>query len=175
MKSCAQTIQRSNPNPIVFFSGLGFDTDLSAVTSQQPLSPNGTSKFLLSEFLPGKVALELHNYQNKEKDCNAITSGLYHAGWNALNVSNPLVLPVVMTEFGFQQNVSMAKEVQPQCLKKFFEKERAGWMYWVLAGSYYIRSGKQDLDETWGECCHFPFLISVLELWDVGYRLKDLC
>jgi hypothetical protein len=27
-----------------------------------------------------------------------------------------------------------------------------GWMVWVLAGSYYIRSGTQDYDETYGNC-----------------------
>jgi hypothetical protein len=149
VKSCAQRIQEMNPKAIVFFSGLGFDTDLSAVTAQKDLG-NG-KKFLKQDFLPGKIALELHNYQNTAKDCNAITSGMYRNGWNALNAANPLVLPVVMTEFGFQQNSTTAKSVYAQCLKGFFEKEKAGWTYWVLAGSYYIRSGKKDLDETWGK------------------------
>lgn len=149
MKPCAQRIQQQNPNAIVFFSGLKFDTDLSSVTAQKDLG--GGQKFLKEDFLPGKIALELHNYQNKAKDCNEITGGLYRNGWKALDATNPLVLPVVMTEFGFQQNVTSAKSPYAQCLKGFFEKEKAGWTYWVLAGSYYVRSGKKDFDEPWGE------------------------
>ncbi len=31
---------------------------------------------------------------------------------------------------------------------------KAGWMIWVLAGSYYIRSGTQDYEEGWGLLKH---------------------
>ncbi|KAE9972155.1 hypothetical protein BLS_004157 [Venturia inaequalis] len=162
MKSCAQRIQQANPNVIVFFSGFNFDLDLSAVTAQKDLG--GGKRFRKEDFLPGKIALELHNYQNSAKDCNAITGGLYRSGWNALNVKNPLVLPVVMTEFGFQQNMATARSPYAQCLKGFFEKERAGWMYWALSGSYYIRSGKKDFDETWGELLSYQFGIVLTDL-----------
>lgn len=155
MKPCAQRIQKANPNAIVFFSGLDFDTDLSAVTAQRDLG--GGRRFRKEDFLPGKIALELHNYQKSPKDCDAFIPGLYRNGWNALNLKNPLVLPVVMTEFGFQQNMTTARSPYAQCLKGFFEKEKAGWTYWVLSGSYYIRSGKKDFDETWGELLLMPW------------------
>ncbi|QDS77358.1 hypothetical protein FKW77_005508 [Venturia effusa] len=152
MKPCAQQIQLANPDAIVFFSGLKFDTDLSAVTAQQDLG--GGQKFSKEDFLPGKIALELHNYMLGAKDCKTITDVLYPHGWNALHESNPLVLPVVMTEFGFRQTANASSTPYAQCLKTFFEKERAGWIYWVLAGSYYIRSGNKDSDETWALLNH---------------------
>lgn len=120
MKSCAQRIQQANPNAIVFFSGLNFDTDFSAVTAQKNLDEG--KRFLKEDFLPGKIALELHNYQNSAKNCNAITGGLYRNGWNALNATNPLVLLVVMTAFGLQQNMTTANSPYAQCLKGFSEK-----------------------------------------------------
>ncbi|TID18793.1 glycoside hydrolase [Venturia nashicola] len=152
MKSCAQRIQKANPNTIVFFSGLEFDTDLSAVTAQKDL--DGAGKFRKEDFLPGKIALELHSYKNKAKDCKVNTSELKRNGWNALDKTNPLVLPVVMTEFGFQQDMATAKTPYAQCLKEFVEKEKVGWTYWVLSGSYYIRAGKKDMDETWALLNH---------------------
>lgn len=98
--------------------------------------------------------LELHNYQNKVNDCSSIKGGMVKNGWNALNTNNPAVknvFPVVMTEFGFEQNGKAATTVYATCLKDFLVANQAGWMYWVLAGSYYNRQNKHDLDETWGE------------------------
>jgi hypothetical protein len=31
---------------------------------------------------------------------------------------------------------------------------KTGWMVWVVSGSYYIRSGTQDYEETWGLLNH---------------------
>lgn len=155
MKTCADGIFGANPNVVVFFSGLGFDTDVSAISGGRDLG-NG-KKFSKKDFPAGKIALELHNYQNNVKDCEQITKSMLKAGWVALNETNPAVanvMPVVMTEFGFHQDTKNAGTVQPNCLKDFFVKQKAGWMYWVLAGSYYVRQGKQDSDETWGMMKH---------------------
>lgn len=51
MKFCAWLIQQANPRAIIFVSGPGFDTDLSAVTAQKDLG--GGEKFLEQDFLPG--------------------------------------------------------------------------------------------------------------------------
>jgi len=152
MAPCAKDIHAENPKVIVFFSGLGFDTDLSAVTAGKDLGKG--KKFRKEDFVEGKIALELHNYQNNVKDCAAIKGGMLWNGWYAHNSSNPLVLPVVMTEFGFLQNNQTAASVYATCLKDFFVKEKAGWMYWVLAGSYYNKQGKKDSDEAWGLLNH---------------------
>ena len=152
MKSCAEGIHAANPNLLVFFSGLGFDTDLSPIPTGANLGDG--RKFRKSDFPKDKTVLELHNYQNKVNDCNQIKSGLLRGGWNALgskNTSIVNVLPVVMTEFGFFQDAKTADSVHAKCLKDFLISNRAGWTVWVLSGSYYLRQGKQDSDETWGK------------------------
>jgi hypothetical protein len=152
MKSTAEGVSSINPNLLIFLSGLGFDTDLSPIPTGADFG-NG-KKFRTTDFAKNKVVLELHNYQNKVNDCNNIRNGMIKGGWNALGTKGSSVvniLPVVMTEFGFQQDEKTASSVHSTCLKDFLIDQRAGWMYWVLSGSYYLRQGKQDLDETWGK------------------------
>jgi len=152
MKSCAEGIHAANPNVVIFLSGLGFDTDLSPITTGKPLG--GGKTFKLVDFPKNKTALELHNYSKSTK-CSDIKGGMERGGWNAISSNNPSVvnvMPVVMTEFGFKQESNDYKGVYATCLKDYFVQHKAGWMYWVAAGSYYLRQGKQDMDETWGEC-----------------------
>jgi hypothetical protein len=154
MRKAADTVHKENPNAVIFLSGLGFDTDFSIVTS---------GKFKKDEWPQRKTALELHRYDNKKsslKDCNGFASGLDRSGWGAMKLESSKAMPVVMTEFGFAQDGKDYQSPYAQCLKTYFEQNKAGWMYWVLSGSYYIRSGKQDSDEEWGKslqiCCTYP-------------------
>jgi hypothetical protein len=98
--------------------------------------------------------LELHNYATTATSCSSLESSLYSAGYNALDSTNTAVvnvMPVVMTEFGHLQDDATYASVYSTCLKSYLTGIHGGWMIWVLAGSYYIREGGQDLDETWGE------------------------
>lgn len=151
----ADAIHTANPDVLIFLSGLGYDTDLSAVTKGSALSP-GSEKFALSDFsgYGNKIVLELHNYQNSATSCSSLESGLTNAGFSAMSSGSGLQIPVVMTEFGFLMDASTYKGVYASCLAQFLPKLHAGWTIWVLSGSYYIRSGKQDFDETWALLNH---------------------
>jgi hypothetical protein len=152
MKSCSEGINAANPKVLIFLSGLGYDTDLSPITTGGDLG--NRTVFRKSDFPKDKIVLELHNYQNKNTNCGSITSGMMRGGWNAMETNNASVvnvMPVVMTEFGFSQDTTSAASVYATCLKDFFIKKKAGWIVWVIAGSYLIRSGKQDSDEAWGK------------------------
>ena len=79
---------------------------------------------------------------------------MYPTGYDALDSSNNSivnVMPVVMTEFGHLQDDATYATVYSTCLKSYLTGIHGGWMIWVLSGSYYIRQGVQDYDETWGE------------------------
>jgi hypothetical protein len=147
MKSCTEAVYKVNPNLVIFLSGLGFDTDLGPLTSGNTFTNDQI--FRLSDFPKNKTALELHNYSNS-KDCIAIQAAMIQNGWNALNTNNPVIIPVVMTEFGFKQENDDYRSIYAQCMKEFFIAHQAGWMYWAIAGSYYLRQEKEDFDETWG-------------------------
>lgn len=152
----AAAINTANPDPLIFLSGLGFDTDLSPVVDKTALTP-GNSTFSYADFPADKIVLELHNYANSVADCASLESSLASDGFAALNTSNPDVnhFPVVLTEWGFALNDNTTwLEPYTQCIAEWIPAQKAGWMIWVLAGSYYVRSGTQDYEETWGLLTH---------------------
>lgn len=116
----------------------------------------GTGTFSRGDFAADKVVLELHNYANSAADCASLESSLYNNGFEALNTTNAGVshFPVLLTEWGFAQDGATYLKPYTQCLASYLPAQKAGWMIWVVAGSYYIRSGTQDYEETWGLLSH---------------------
>lgn len=53
------------------------------------------------------------------------------------------------TEWGFAPDTYTS--LYAQCLKGFLENYGVGWTMWDVCGSYYIRDGVLNFDETWGE------------------------
>ncbi|KAF2111160.1 glycosyl hydrolase family 5 protein-like protein/cellulase [Lophiotrema nucula] len=151
--SAADLVNAANPDIILFLSGLDYDTTLSPIPGAGDLG--GGKKFQLSSFkYANKLALELHNYQNSATSCDSMKSGLYNNGFKALDASAANQMPVILTEFGFSQTDSSYNGVYASCLRKIIPEWDAGWTVWVLAGSYYIRSGTQDFEEAWGLLKH---------------------
>ncbi len=155
IKQGTQAINGANKDVLIFLSGLSFDTFLTPVVQGTALTP-GTAKFSLADF-PGyanKLVLEIHNYQNSVSSCSSLTSTLNNDGFSAMTPGAPLQVPVMMTEFGFQMDASTYKGTYASCLASYLPERKAGWTIWVLAGSYYIRSGRQDYEESWGLLNH---------------------
>jgi len=155
VKQGTTAIHGANPDLLIFLSGLSYDTYLTPVVDGTALTP-GTGKFSLGDFsgYGNKLVLELHNYQNSISDCGTLRNTLNSNGFKALSPSSPLKMPVLMTEFGFAMDASTYRGVYATCLASYLPAQKAGWMIWVLAGSYYIRSGKQDYEEAWGLLNH---------------------
>lgn len=118
-----------------------------------------------------KVFYELHMYSMSEDqdtgDCDIIKAELYRNGFNALGMSKPEACdiiddcpdavrktPVVMTEFGWAQDVTLLNDTLLNCIKEFTTEHDISWAVWSLAGSYRIRSGGQDVDDTWALLNH---------------------
>ncbi|KAF7901049.1 hypothetical protein EAF00_003270 [Botryotinia globosa] len=149
------SIHAANPNVLIFISGLNFDTDLSTIPNAALLTPSTTQKFLKSSFsYANKLVLELHNYASSTSSCSSLQSSLKSQGYNALNSGVTNQMPVVMTEWGHAQTAADYATVYSTCLKTYLTSIKGGWMVWVLSGSYYIRSGTQDFEETWGLLTH---------------------
>lgn len=149
----ADAIHTANADVLIFLSGLGFDTTLTPVVQGTALTP-GSGRFALSDFAgygADKLVLELHNYENSATSCSSLQGNLNGNGFSALAANK---FPVMLTEFGFQMDASTWKGVYASCLASFLPAQKAGWFIWVLAGSYYIRSGTQDYEEGWGLLSH---------------------
>lgn len=151
--AAANRVNAANPDILIFLSGLDYDTKLTPIPGAEDLG--GGKRFQKSSFkYADKLVLELHNYQNSATDCNSIKSGLWNNGFKALDASAKNQMPVVLTEFGFSQTDDSYSKVYATCLRKIIPEWDAGWTVWVLAGSYYIRSGTQDFEEVWGLLNH---------------------
>ncbi|KAK2596321.1 hypothetical protein N8I77_013217 [Diaporthe amygdali] len=155
VKEGAAAVSTANPDTLVVLSGLDFDTFLTPVVRGTALTP-GNETFSRADFAADKVVLELHNYANSVADCASLESSLYNNGFQALNTSDADVshFPVLLTEWGFAMDGSTYLKPYTQCLAEYLPAQKAGWMIWVVAGSYYIRSGTQDYEETWGLLSH---------------------
>ncbi|KAK5630330.1 hypothetical protein RRF57_006045 [Xylaria bambusicola] len=156
----ADAIHAANPDVLIFLSGLDSDKNLTAVVQGAALQL-GTATFNRDDFEgygDNKLVLELHVYDNilgtPSSDCSEITDRLFNAGFETLTNNATNQFPLVVTEFGFPQNESTATNSYASCLLSYFPSQHAGWMIWVLGGSYYIREGTQDRDEDWGLLSH---------------------
>ena len=151
--AAADIVNAANPDILIFFSGLNFDTTLQPIPWADDLGDG--KKFLLTDFkYADKIVLEMHNYQNSATNCGDIEGGLWNNGFRATGEKAVNRMPVLLTEFGFTQADSSYNGVYASCLRKLMPQWKSGWMVWALGGSYYIRSETQDYEETWGLLNH---------------------
>ncbi len=154
MVAASKIINTANPDILIFFSGLGYDTTLTPIVAGTNLGSN--TYFNKPSFSYwDKMVLELHDYQNSISSCSALQSDLNGNGFSTLSGNQVNTMPMVMTEWGHDQTDGSYTGTYASCLHSFLPAPHVGWTIWVLAGSYYIRSGTQDYEETWGT---FPFL-----------------
>ncbi|KAI1437350.1 glycoside hydrolase family 5 protein [Xylaria sp. CBS 124048] len=158
IQQASSEINTANPDIFIFLSGLDFDTWITPIFQGTAMTP-GTTKYSATDF-PGyadKLVLEIHNYDNGATSCSSLQSSLYTDGFQAMHdddAETVTVFPVVLTEFGFAQTDTEWKGVYATCIADYLTQQKAGWFIWVIAGSYYIRSGTQDFDESWGLLSH---------------------
>lgn len=140
----ADAVNAANPDPLIFYSGLHFDTDLANVTAGIPLTPDG-SVFDISDFCyADKIVFELHNYNNALADANCANFNLTKPGYNAMDISSTSTAknfaPVVLTEFGFPQTPTNYTLPYAQCIKEYLTTALpggpGGWIHWAVGGSY---------------------------------------
>jgi hypothetical protein len=153
----AQAIHGGNPDLLIFIPGVDGDATLKPVVMGQTLTP-GNEVFDLRDFdgFADKLVLEIHNYANllhstAEDNCRALEDSLNRKGLTSSS-SAFHNYPIILSEFGFDQlnwNGTFAS-----CIEGLIPSRGVGWMIWSLAGSYYIREGDQDHDDTWGLLNH---------------------
>lgn len=153
----ANAVHGNNSDTLIFFSGLNYDTDDTYFIQKQTW--NGATFTPSSYSFKDKIVYEIHNYQNSAASCDEIKPGLYNNAYCAMNLTDkacPNHGPMVLTEFGFDQTDGSYTKPYAKCISSIVSNQPGGpggWMQWALGGSYYIRSGIQDYEETWGESC----------------------
>ncbi|KAH9313810.1 hypothetical protein KI387_022437, partial [Taxus chinensis] len=167
MQMGAEAVHKANPAVLVILSGielnplfqlhlfkeycsLSFDTNLNFL-SRNPVSLN----------FKEKIVFEMHWYAfsdgqawangNANQVCGSVMSSVYSRGGFLITPNKSYTAPLFISEFGIDQrgtNVNDNRYIN--CFLAFAAENDLDWAYWALQGSYYIRSGKVALDETYG-------------------------
>lgn len=156
MTAAADAVHKANPDLLIFFSGMYYDSQLSPIFTGGLMGVGRTfdkDKFAYAN----KIVLEVHDYDAGTKNCTFKERKLMRNSFGALDRSTPgtkAEFPLVMSEWGFGQSPDQYTQPYASCLGEILPKHNVGWMTWVLGGSYYIREGVQDYDESWGLLDH---------------------
>ncbi|KAJ4977557.1 hypothetical protein NE237_008337 [Protea cynaroides] len=145
MERGASAVNAINPNVLVILSGLNFDNDLSFLRDKKPVI----------EF-QGKLVFELHWYSwtdnsiwshNSNKACNIALRARYNGGGGFLVDQG---FPLFISEFGVDQTGSNTGDNKYLiCFSSVAALFDWDWALWTLGGSYYVREGVLDHDETY--------------------------
>ncbi|TAQ88844.1 hypothetical protein B7494_g2839 [Chlorociboria aeruginascens] len=158
MTLAASSVYTANPSLLIFFSGLDSDFNVApALAGSTLLDP--PFQFDISSYAwANKFILELHEYdEGISSDCAIYEKILDGFGADATSDeegNGPA--PLVISEWGGSTGDSDSAYggSYVECLSNLMVEREWGWMVWVLAGSYYIREGEQDYDETYGLLDH---------------------
>jgi endoglucanase len=176
MTAAANAVHKADPDALIFFSGLSFDTFIDPIPLGKTLNgtagkatANKTARFVPDDFpWKDKIVLEIHKYdfEATQDNCDTFISKWYNKGFQALDASNPAtkyLFPMVISEWGFIQNGTYFDQTTyNKCLIEMVKKWQVSWQHWELSGSFYLqtRPGRvpqetiQDLDEAWGLLNH---------------------
>ncbi|CAF3324085.1 unnamed protein product [Rotaria socialis] len=150
VRAILEAISFVNPRLLIVISGLNYDLNLSFIRSLpvQNLVPISIQK---------KIVYEAHwyswSYYGLLSDCNHIKDTIENAWGYILESNYSYTAPVWLTEFGTNVDQFQGDDEFIDCVKGFLQTpltQTMSWSYWVLAGSYYIRSGTAESHESFG-------------------------
>ncbi|PIN07243.1 Cellulase [Handroanthus impetiginosus] len=148
MQEGANTIHKENPDFLVIISGLSYDTNLNFLKTK----PFGLN-------LNNKLVYEAHWYSfgtpadkwvaQTNKICGILTKSA-RENYLFLTTGNPS-FPVFMSEFGInEEGVNEADNRYVSCFLARVAEYDVDWALWTFQGSYILREGKVNLDESYG-------------------------
>ena len=136
----AEAISSTNSELLIVVGGVMYAVDLSFIGSQML----DTSSF------PNKLVWEFHWYSGtiSINNCNLETSAIGSLSGYLLTQNKPYTAPLWLSEFGTDQGSPDTDYLS--CLSNYMSGNDADWAVWALQGSYYIRQGNVEAEETWG-------------------------
>ncbi|PPQ73124.1 hypothetical protein CVT24_009463 [Panaeolus cyanescens] len=139
----ARAVSDANRDLLIIFGGVGYATDLGYLYSK-PFDRSA---------LNNKVVYEYHNYQwtYGDRSCADHKTLMGNAAGYLIASGKSYTGPLWVSEFGWNQNGASSVEVNYyRCLVEYLESNDADWAYWALQGSYYVRNGQVNYDESFG-------------------------
>lgn len=150
VQGITEAISFTNPQLLIVVSGLSYDTDLRFIRTK-PIQT------LVPQTIRNKIVYEGHWYSwsgyGPQDDCEKTKAGVQNA-WGFITEPNQTyTAPVWLTEFGTDVDSFKGDDKFIDCVQSFLQTPQTNqisWFYWVLAGTYYQRSGKPDSHESFG-------------------------
>lgn len=145
-------VHTENPNVLIIVGGLNGGTDLSTVRNKALLDISAW---------PGKHVWEAHSYSytinTPDMGICAIRKAEYGGLFGfVLEQNKAYTGPLFLSEFGVgmqggpHDGLNDKDDHYLNCLVSYMENNDADWAHWALQGSYYVRDGVLDKEETWG-------------------------
>ncbi|PKA57752.1 hypothetical protein AXF42_Ash015128 [Apostasia shenzhenica] len=138
MERGAEAVHAANPEVLVIFSGLSFDSDLSFLSNKQMIQLSFSSK----------AVFELHWYAfsngkqwetgNPNRVCGAVAASFIRRGGFLVEQGWPLFILNLNDNRFLPCMVALAAELD------------VDWAVWALQGSYYVRQGVVGMNEYYG-------------------------
>lgn len=150
LRGILDAISSVNPQLLVVVSGLNYDLDLTFIRSK-PIQD------LVPQSIRNKIVYEAHWYSwsgyGPPDNCTKIKEGVQNAWGFILESNQSYTAPVWLTEFGTNVDLFTGDDQFIDCVQSFFQTpltNTMSWSYWVLVGTYYIRSGTMEFHDSFG-------------------------
>jgi endoglucanase len=151
MPNAANQIHAANPNLLIVAGGINGGTDLTPLRTTAMNTGNWTNKHVW----------EAHVYSYTVLTPNLGSCAAMETEYGALfgfvlEQDDASVGPLWLSEFGVGMTGGDHDGLDDQdyaylaCLVSYMENIDADWSLWAVQGSYYVRQGTVDSNETWG-------------------------
>ncbi|CAH1429346.1 unnamed protein product [Lactuca virosa] len=149
MQQGAVSIHQENPDILVIFSGLSYDTNLKFLKSE-PLSINLDNKLVFeSHWYPFGQPSDKWILQTNEYCANVTKWFMDNSGFLFLTDKNSV--PLFLSEFGLDQRGENEMENRYFiCLLMTMAENDIDWALWQLPGSFMLREGEVEKEDVFG-------------------------
>ncbi|KAK1832336.1 glycoside hydrolase [Podospora conica] len=155
MQAAGEAVHGAHPDALVVVGGANGGTDLTHLRTVRALDTRGWE---------GKNVWEMHaysftvNFPDLFQSCEVVK--LQYGAWSGfvLEQGRSWTGPLIMSEFGVgmgggrEEDGGLGEKDARylRCLVEYLEENDADWGVWVLGGSYYVRNGNVDHEESYG-------------------------
>lgn len=155
-----ERVHAAHPDALVIVGGSQSATDLSFIRTA------GDIDFAAAWAADNKHVWEMHAYSftvtfpDLFDSCDVVTAEYGAFDGFLLEQDKYFTAPLFISEFGVGQvggpNDGLSDDDKQyfDCLSSWMEGNDADWSLWAIMGSYYVREGTVDYDETWGLLNH---------------------